>query len=94
MPSSQSTRASRCRPTLQGVDLPLRRFTGKLSLANIYGEWWASARDGFFTVRWGRFFAYLHQFDEPSRAVLIAACAAGEQYRDAPHTVAGSGDHQ
>lgn len=64
-----------------------QHFKGKLSLTNIYGEWWASARDGFFTVRWGRFFAYLHQFDSASRATLIAACEKGHQYRDHPHGI-------
>lgn len=72
-------------PARHGIDQPPQRFFGRLTLANIYGEWWASARDGFFTVRWGRFFAYLHQFDAESRAALLEACAAGEAYRDYPH---------
>ncbi|MFL6676114.1 MAG: hypothetical protein ACJ8LG_22830 [Massilia sp.] len=73
-------------PARHGVDLPPQRFGGKLTIANIYGGWWASARDGFFTVRWGRFYAYLHQFDAESQSTLVAACAAGEEYRDRPHT--------
>lgn len=68
------------------VDEPApQHFTGRLSLTNIYGEWRASARDGFFTVRWGRFFAYLHQFDEQSQRHLIAACSNAHDRRDRPH---------
>ncbi len=74
------------RPALHGAEQPPQHFVGRLTLCNIYGGWWASARDGFFTVRWGRFFAYLHQFDDASKAALIAACAAGERFRDAPHS--------
>ena len=72
-------------PARHEVDQPPQRFCGRLTLANIYGSWWASARDGFFTVHWGRFFAYLHQFDAESQAALVKACAAGEAYRDYPH---------
>lgn len=78
------TKTRRFTPAKHGLDQPPQRFFGTLSLANIYGGWWASARDGFFTVRWGRFFAYLHQFDAESQAVLVKQCAAGETYRDGP----------
>lgn len=61
------------------------RFVGRLTMANIYGSWWASARDGFFTVRWGRFYAYLHQFDDATQRALIAACTSAERYREDPH---------
>jgi hypothetical protein len=85
MPIAKANRPRRFVPTRHELDQPPRRITGNLTVAHIYGGWWASARDGFFTVRWGRFFAYLHQFDEVSRTALIAACAAGEQCRDRPH---------
>lgn len=75
-------------PARHEIDEPPQRFFGRLTLANIYGKWWASARDGFFTVRWGRFFAYLHQFDAESQAALLRACAAGEACRDYPHVAA------
>ena len=93
MSTAKATRANRrFAPARHEVDQPPERFSGRLTMTNIYGEWWASARDGFFTVRWGRFFAYLHQFDEPSKAALIAACATGERNRDAPHGVPSLGD--
>lgn len=76
-------------PARHEVDQPPQRFFGRLTMANIYGSWWASARDGFFTVRWGRFFAYLHQFDPESQAALVKSCAAGEAYRDCLHTESG-----
>jgi hypothetical protein len=73
-------------PARHEVDQPPQRFFGRLTMANIYGSWWASSRDGFFTVRWGRFFAYLHQFDAESQTELLRQCAVGEAYRDHPHT--------
>lgn len=81
----RTMKSRRFTPGRHELDQPPRRFLGKLTLANIYGSWWASARDGFFTVRWGRFFAYLHQFDAESQAALVKQCAAGEAYRDHPH---------
>jgi hypothetical protein len=92
MPTPKTIRPRRFAPSRHEVDQPPQRFVGNLTLANIYGGWWASARDGFFTVRWGRFYAYLHQFDRESQQVLIAACTAGERYRDAPHGTSESGD--
>lgn len=89
MQKPKLTRPRRFVPARHGVDQPPQRFSGALTLANIYGSWWASARDGFFTVRWGRFFAYLHQFDPESQASLVKSCAAGEAYRDHPHTQSG-----
>lgn len=86
MPINARPRAPRYfRPALHGAEQPPQHFAGPLTIRNIYGGWWASARDGFFTVRWGRFFAYLHQFDPPSRATLIAKCAEGEWSRERPH---------
>lgn len=79
------TRTRRFTPGRHVVEQAPQRFMGRLTLKNIYGAWWASARDGFFTVRWGRFFAYLHQFDAASQAELLRQCAAGEAYRDYPH---------
>lgn len=81
----KSPRARRFEPARHGVDEPPKHFTGRLTTTNIFGGWWASARDGFFTVRWGRFFAYLHQFDVASQTELLRQCAAGEAYRDHPH---------
>jgi len=87
-------RSRRFAPARHGQDQPPQRFFGALTLTNIYGSWWASARDGFFTVRWGRFFAYLHQFDPESQAALVKCCAAGEAYRDGPCSQApGERDH-
>ena len=86
------TKTRRFTPARHGLDQPPQRFFGRLTLKHIYGEWWASARDGFFTVRWGRFFAYLHQFDVESRAALLQACAAGEASRDYPHVPAPEED--
>jgi hypothetical protein len=85
MANPQLTKPRKFAPARHGVDQPPQRFFGNLSLTNIYGSWWASARDGFFTVRWGRFFAYLHQFDDESQRALISACTAGERYREDPH---------
>ncbi|HCY61537.1 MAG TPA: hypothetical protein DHV59_01575 [Oxalobacteraceae bacterium] len=82
-------RPNKFRPARHGLDEPPQHFTGQLTLENIYGEWWASARDGFFTVRWKRFFAYLHQFDPASRAQLIAACETAHRRRDHPHGLPG-----
>jgi hypothetical protein len=76
---------TRFHPGRHELDVPPQHFNGHLTLKNIYGEWWASARDGFFTVRWGRFFAYLHQFDPAGRAALIAACEAGHHQRAHAH---------
>lgn len=84
--SSIHSCARRFAPARHGIDQPPVRFVGRLTMDNIYGGWWASARDGFFTVRWGRFFAYLHQFDDSTQRALIAACTAGERYRDDPHS--------
>jgi hypothetical protein len=89
MPAPKPARSRRFVPARHEVDQPPQRFFGALTIANIYGSWWASARDGFFTVRWGRFFAYLHQFDPASQAVLVKSCAAGEARLDHPHTQAG-----
>ena len=89
MPVPKPARTRRFTPRRHLVEQQPQRFMGRLSLKNIYGEWWASARDGFFTVRVGRFFAYLHQFDAESQAALVKSCAAGEAYRDHPHTQAG-----
>lgn len=72
-------------PARSGFDEPPQRFAGRLTLDNIYGEWWASARDGFFIRRWCRFFAYLHQFDNACPAAVLATCAAGEECRDFPN---------
>lgn len=87
----KTPRTRRFAPVRHGVDEPPRHFTGRLTRANIYGRWWPSARDGFFTVRWGRFFAYLHQFDAESQVELVKRCAAGEAYRDHPHTQTNHG---
>lgn len=89
MQGIKPSRPRRFAPARHELDQPPQRFSGRLTLTNIYGSWWASARDGFFTVRWGRFFAYLHQFDAESQAVLVKQCAAGEAYRDHPHTQPG-----
>lgn len=80
------SKSRRFTPGQHEVDQAPQRFFGALTLANIYGNWWASARDGFFTVRWGRFFAYLHQFDSQSQVDLLRQCAASEAYRDHPHS--------
>jgi hypothetical protein len=92
MPIPKGIRPRRFAPARHEIDQPPQRFAGKLTLTNIYGGWWASARDGFFTVRWGRFFAYLHQFDSESQIALVRQCASGEAYRDHPHAPAGTRD--
>lgn len=73
-------------------DDPPKHFKGQLTLANIFGEWMAGSRDGFFAVRWGRFYAYLHQFDPSSRDVLIAACEKAHRNRDHAHGLLTFGD--
>ena len=83
--AKSAKKTTRFQPRRHGLDEPPQHFVGRLTLANIYGDWWASARDGFFTVRWGRFYAYLHQFDVSSQGALIAECKAGHRYRDNPH---------
>jgi len=93
MQKPKAIRARRFTPARHAAEQPPQRFFGALTLANIYGSWWASARDGFFTVRWGRFFAYLHQFDPESQKVLVKQCAAGETYRDGPCSQPEEGRH-
>ena len=82
-------RITKFQPGRHGADQPPQHFAGHLTMENIYGEWWASARDGFFTVRWKRFFAYLHQFDPISRAHLIEECESAHRRRDYPHGIPG-----
>lgn len=86
-----------CRPGKHALvrrapDIRPQHFKGSLTLDHIYGSWWASARDGFFAIRWGRFYAYLHQFDQPSRAALIAACEKAERDRDFAHGLLAFGE--
>jgi hypothetical protein len=89
MQKPKPAKSRRFAPGRHDVDHPPQRFFGALTMSNIYGSWWASARDGFFTVRWGRFYAYLHQFDSESQAILVKCCAAGEAYREYPHIPSG-----
>jgi hypothetical protein len=92
---TSAKRPTKFHPALHESDVPPQHFKGRLTITNIYGEWWASARDGFFTIRWKRYFAYLHQFDPSSRDALIAQCESAHRQRDYPHVLPskGEGDH-
>lgn len=70
-------------------------FRGKLSVTHIRGKWFPSMRDGSFVVIWGhsgQCFAYLHDFDLPSRNYLIEQCKRCVDSAEHPHGLPAWGE--
>lgn len=64
-------------------------FLGSLSLQNIRGSWYASAKEGSFIVVWGdktKCWAYLHQFDPISQYDLVSECRRRVAYQRHDHS--------
>lgn len=51
---------------------------GEITLHDIKDGWSVSWKNGYFTVCWSLFFAYLHQFDEQTQFFLIDECTTGK----------------
>lgn len=53
-------------------------FPGEITLHDIKDGWSVILKNGYFTVCWSLFFAYLHQFDEQTQFFLIDECTTGK----------------